>query len=1097
MVKKTLFGMLILLIGAFAVFTACKQGASNVVKPLEIYTVTFVTNGGGALPQQNVPEGGRATAPQDPIRDGWTFVGWFTDNGTFNNQWRFSYPVSGHTTLYGKWAQNAPGTYTVYFNSNGGSPVGQVAVPANGKVPAPQPPTKAGHAFAGWYSDADLTTEWNFSTGIVSGTLTLFAKWTLTATGTYTVYFNSNGGSAVDFKSVTAGGHVPEPAVPTRAGYTFVGWYIDNNTFNTQWNFSVDEVIGPLTLHAKWTQNGVTPGTFTVTFNSNGGSNVPTQTVSSGGTATRPPNPTKSNSTFVNWYSDTGLSAVYSFSTPVTQNITLHAKWLTSGTPTNPVGPNLPAASAHLIFIGPAITDVDASGMRVSPNGDSSAAIMKQYGGEWALDRGSSDFIFWFIDNTTVKSAANVVLEIKYYDDMAGSFGIQYRSATEAFQGVGSVQKTGSGQYQTAWVPLTNCGFGLSLQQNQGAQFRFGSGAIIKSVHIIIGELPDVTIAPPPAADFFAPQTNLNNIIGKGIAGYQSWFKADTGHHWSRSGQKPGKNNVNVEMWPHTADYAANGATLYSTNFANLGGGGQSVIFNSRDREVILTHFQWMEEYGIDCAAVQRFYGDWPGGLSTARSHLMEIKDAAEATGRSFYVMYDFSGWPNGSKTVKEIQEEWINNVEKPGIASSTSYAHAENKPVAFIWGLGPGAENNWVPDNIAVQLAEWFRNRGYFVIGGSVDNPNSWAGSSSAHQAAYAAFDMLMPWPVGRYGGSYASAKSWMDSNFPALQTFCNGHPRWWAGNQPIRIMGGIYTGGGWTNLGNGGNPNDPPKNAGQPMWDQIRALLGGSYKPDTFYICMFDEYDESTAIMKAGSDYFDIPTDQWFLTLSTDGWWLSHDYYLRVAQAGIAIIKNPNAIVPTDIDLPHSLGPLYYRNSFEKRDGWRNVTNVTQAQQAQDVDIPGVRLKVPDLALDPGLRNPGAVAKGSGASLTTNAAIKAAGKSGLWVFHLAGTGNGSAYYKIGDVKINANAALQLKYSLKPLDAGGSNVFVDILFADGSLLSESNNSVIAQRGTVGQWTDVTVTGIPANKAISGVVVGYSGNGAFSAHVDDIIIQKP
>jgi hypothetical protein len=263
-----------------------------------------------------------------------------------------------------------------------------------------------------------------------------------------------------------------------------------------------------------------------------------------------------------------------------------------------------------------------------------------------------------------------------------------------------------------------------------------------------------------------------------------------------------------------------------------------------------------------------------------------------------------------------------------------------------------------------------------------------------------------------------------------------------------------------------------------------------------------MFYEYDESTAIRKAGSDYFDIPTDQSFLTLSTDGWWLSPDYYLRVAGAGIAIIKNPSATVPTNIDLPHSLGPLYYRNSFEKRDGWRNVTNVSAAQQAQDQPIAGVRERVPDLALDPCLRNPSRLTnKDSGnITLTTNAipaGANNAGKSGRFVFHLAGNGNGRAYYKVGDVKINANAALQLKYSLKPLDNGGRNVFVDILFADGTLLSESNNSVIAQRGTVNQWGDVTVTGIPANKAISGVVVGYSGNGSFSAHVDDIIIQKP
>ncbi|RHR11174.1 hypothetical protein DWX58_01590 [Pseudoflavonifractor sp. AF19-9AC] len=67
--------------------------------------------------------------------------------------------------------------------------------------------------------------------------------------------------------------------------------------------------------------------TFTVTFNSNGGSAVASQTVTYNTVATEPAAPTRSGYTFDGWYSDEGLTTVYDFSAPVTSDITLYAKW--------------------------------------------------------------------------------------------------------------------------------------------------------------------------------------------------------------------------------------------------------------------------------------------------------------------------------------------------------------------------------------------------------------------------------------------------------------------------------------------------------------------------------------------------------------------------------------------------------------------------------------------------------------------------------------------------------------------------------------------------------------------------------------------------
>jgi uncharacterized protein (TIGR02145 family)/uncharacterized repeat protein (TIGR02543 family) len=67
---------------------------------------------------------------------------------------------------------------------------------------------------------------------------------------------------------------------------------------------------------------------FTVSFNTNEGSDVPSQTVKSDSLAKKPVDPTKSGYTFAEWYSDSALTALYNFSTPITGNKTLYAKWV-------------------------------------------------------------------------------------------------------------------------------------------------------------------------------------------------------------------------------------------------------------------------------------------------------------------------------------------------------------------------------------------------------------------------------------------------------------------------------------------------------------------------------------------------------------------------------------------------------------------------------------------------------------------------------------------------------------------------------------------------------------------------------------------------
>jgi uncharacterized repeat protein (TIGR02543 family) len=143
------------------------------------------------------------------------------------------------------------------------------------------------------------------------------------ADGYVRVKFDVNGGSLVDAQIIVEGGKATAPDNPTKEHYTFNAWCRDKALTDAV-NFAVDKFEGSATLYAKWTID-----TFTVTYDSNGGSAVTSETVDYGDTATEPDDPTLAESTFDGWYTDdTTFLEAYDFATPVTANITLYAKWI-------------------------------------------------------------------------------------------------------------------------------------------------------------------------------------------------------------------------------------------------------------------------------------------------------------------------------------------------------------------------------------------------------------------------------------------------------------------------------------------------------------------------------------------------------------------------------------------------------------------------------------------------------------------------------------------------------------------------------------------------------------------------------------------------
>lgn len=289
----------------------------------EAHKVTFDTTGGSAVDTQLVGDGEAASMPAAPTREGYTFARWSASESD-DTAYDFSTPVTADVTLYAQWT---PNTYTVTFNTNGGTSVASANVQYGQMVAKPSDPTLDGKRFVGWTTDADGTQPYGFGTP-VTGDLRLYAKWANAGETYHTVTLNLKEGTdypSTALQSMTLfvkDGEklaIPDPA-PTRDGYRLAGWTTDEAR---QTNYTADTpVTDDLTLYAKWVK------TWTVTFDSQGGTDVPSQTVDDGGQAVAPdPAPTRDEYKLTRWSVEPTGGAAYDFSTQVTADVTLYAQW--------------------------------------------------------------------------------------------------------------------------------------------------------------------------------------------------------------------------------------------------------------------------------------------------------------------------------------------------------------------------------------------------------------------------------------------------------------------------------------------------------------------------------------------------------------------------------------------------------------------------------------------------------------------------------------------------------------------------------------------------------------------------------------------------
>lgn len=350
------------------------------------YDVSFDSNGGTAVDtQKNVQYGTTATKPENPTREGYRFLGWFTKDG---KAFDFSTPITKSMTLTAKWEIVNINAYIIPITSDGTQLVGagfdmalaastlsRVGLPgyededavrihfatfassagladAEDYFPGTDPLVVKAVAdlknglerrFAAGVNEAKAggimsKTNWTYlhvgelddeeDTNFLSGNLVFYSARFVTedsehVTGMPNAEYTHNAVAVYDYyldgETIT----IPD-AVPERYGYDFLGWSVKAVPAENDKLLKAGDTVtvdGDVVFTAQWKLKE-----YTVSFDSKGGTKVDSQIVEHGSTATKPGNPHRNDYTFKGWYLD---GKKFDFSTPITGDITLVARWAT------------------------------------------------------------------------------------------------------------------------------------------------------------------------------------------------------------------------------------------------------------------------------------------------------------------------------------------------------------------------------------------------------------------------------------------------------------------------------------------------------------------------------------------------------------------------------------------------------------------------------------------------------------------------------------------------------------------------------------------------------------------------------------------------
>lgn len=275
------------------------------------YKIHFQSNFGTQIESIEIDSLSSFILPIDPVRDGYTFNGWYLDNETFNTPFDASFISSHELTsnliLYAKWDINQ---YQISLETDGGQEFSSISI--NYQEPIVLPiPKRDEYVFEGWFLDS-LFTQPLLLDKMPSENIQLYAKWVMYKS----LYFDENGGDNVPLYHRPVGSIIEEPSNVTKEGHIFLGWYSDP-LFTQPYVFSVmpEESI---TIYAKWQVK-----TCTLILNENGGEDLEDITQVFGSPLILPI-PVREGYVFNGWYN---MNSTYFNETTMPDDKEIYAMW--------------------------------------------------------------------------------------------------------------------------------------------------------------------------------------------------------------------------------------------------------------------------------------------------------------------------------------------------------------------------------------------------------------------------------------------------------------------------------------------------------------------------------------------------------------------------------------------------------------------------------------------------------------------------------------------------------------------------------------------------------------------------------------------------
>ena len=270
------------------------------------YAVTLNTNGGtinsGNVTGYTYGVGATLPAADDMTYTGHTFKGWYdNENLTGSPVTAIGGTEMGNKEYWAKWEINQ---YTITVKPENGK--ADITITQDYGTPITAPTlTREGYTFKGWDKEIPET--------MPADNITVKAQWEINQ---YTIAFDTNGGSEIAPITQDYGTEITAPDNPTRKGYTFKGW--DKEIPETM---PADNI----TVKAQWEINQ-----YTITFDTNGGSEIAPITQDYSTKITAPDNPTRKGYTFKGW--DREIPK-----TMPAENITITARWKDTEKPTGEI----------------------------------------------------------------------------------------------------------------------------------------------------------------------------------------------------------------------------------------------------------------------------------------------------------------------------------------------------------------------------------------------------------------------------------------------------------------------------------------------------------------------------------------------------------------------------------------------------------------------------------------------------------------------------------------------------------------------------------------------------------------------------------------